>query len=326
MSRKLILIFLCLFFFVSFALLFLFGKFEFFFLQKEKDLVSPVLFKNRTLGLNQWFPQNQPAGRSGRQGVLGVFLGSPDITAEAALFLDTKSGEILYSKNIHQRLPIASLAKVMTVLVSLEQHSLQDKFSVSAEAASFEPDKMWLIANEELTLEELLYGIFLISANDAAEVLAENSSGGRETFIKLMNSKAQQLGMRDSWFVNPTGLDEDTGSSYSTVYDLALLTRYTIRNFPEIVKLSATEHVYLPITNEHQDYEMYSGINLLTTYPGVVGFKTGYTPEAGLTLITLARREGKEVLGVLLGTENRREEARELLDYSFKKSGVSILE
>lgn len=263
----------------------------------------------KVLGLNQWFPSS----------IFSNQINAPQITAKSSLFIETKTGQVLYSKNVHQRLPIASLVKVMTALVALERKDMEDKFLVSQEAVSLEPDKMLLIAGEELTLRELLDGLFLISANDAAEVLAEGTTGNREEFMHLMNSKAVQLGMKDTNFVNPTGLDEDDNNSYSTVYDLVLLTRYLIRRYPEVVDISKTEHIFLPQTEDHQDYDMYSGINLLTTYPGVVGFKTGYTPEAGLTLITLARIDGHEVLGVLLGSGDRRDEARELLDYSFKK-------
>lgn len=276
--------------------------------KKSVKLISPLNSNQKVLGINQWFPgaiNNQP--------------NSPEISAQAALFLDTKNGEIFYSKNIHQKLPIASLVKVMTVLVALEHKSMNDTFIVSQHAAQMEPDKMLLIAGEKMTLKELLDGIFLISANDAAEVIAEDTVGSREEFIKLMNDKARQLGMKDTFYANPTGLDEDSNNSFSTAYDLAILTRYLIRHFPEVVEISSTEHIYLEQTREHQDYDMYSGINLLTTYPGVVGFKTGYTPEAGLTLITLVRKDGYEIIGVLLGSGDRRDEARELLDYSFGK-------
>lgn len=278
-------------------------------LDKSSELASPLIKKEKVLGLNQWLPMVE-AQNSDLQ-----------ITAKAALFLDTK-GHNLYSKNAHTRLPIASLVKVMTALIALEHKSLTDKFTVSQKAADMEPDKMLLIAGERLTLKELLYGIFLISANDSAEVLAEGTTGDRGEFLKLMNEKSKQLGMNDTYFANPTGLDEDSNSSYSTAYDMVLLSRYLIRNYPAVVEISKTDHIYLPITDEHQSYDMYSGINLLTTYPGVVGFKTGLTPEAGYTLITLAQRGGHEVIGVLLGSEYRRDEARELLDYSFKKLGV----
>lgn len=276
--------------------------------RKYQALISPLFRNQKVLGLNQWFPQELVAS-----------INAPQITAKAAFFIDTIDGKVLYSKNIHEKLVIASLVKVMTVLVALEHKGLDEEFIVSDRAASMEPDKMLLIAQEKLTLKELLSGIFLVSANDAAEVIAERITGDREEFIKLMNDKAKQLGMNDTHFVNPTGLDEDTGSSYSTAYDLAILTRYLIKRFPEVVEISSKEHIYLPKTENHQDYDMYSGINLLTTYPGVMGFKTGFTPEAGLTLITLARKDSREVIGVLLGTEDRRNEAHELLDYSFNQ-------
>lgn len=283
----------------------LFDKFK---ASESLSLVSPLLKNQSVLGLNQWFPTE-----------VSSFADEPQISARAAFFTDTKTGTVLYSKNIHERLPIASLVKVMTALVALERKSLQDEYLVSKRAADMEPDKMLLIEGEKLTLKELLDGIFLISANDAAEVLAEGTTGDRSEFIKQMNDKAIQLGMKDTYFVNPTGLDEDSNNSYSSAYDLAVLTRYLIRRFPQVVDISSQYHIYLPRSETHQDYDMYSGINLLTTYQGVVGLKTGYTPEAGMTLITLARKEGKEVVGVLLGSEKRRDEARELLDYSFGK-------
>lgn len=277
--------------------------------KQAKELISPILNGEKVLGINQWLPQQ----------VLGSQTNAPQISANAGLFIDTKSGQVLYSKNQKQRLPIASLVKVMTVLITLEHKKMDDQFVVSQRAADMEPDKMLLIAGEKLTLKELLDGIFLVSANDAAEVLAEKATGDRAEFIKLMNDKAKQLGMNDTFYANPTGLDEDSNNSYSSAYDLAILTRYLIRHFPEVVDISKTEHILLPQTENHQDYDMYTGINLIATYPGVVGFKTGYTPEAGLTLITLARKDGHEVVGVLLGSGDRRDEARELLDYSFNK-------
>src|SRR3990172_23759 len=145
-------------------------------------LFSPVLKNQKVLGMNQWFPE-----------VVSNELNAPMISAMAAMFIDTKSGKVLYSKNIHEKLPIASLVKVMTVLVALEYKSIDDKFTVSQRAADMEPDKMLLIANEKLILKELLEGIFLVSANDAAEVIAEGTTGDRSEFVKLMNDKAEQL-------------------------------------------------------------------------------------------------------------------------------------
>lgn len=245
-----------------------------------------------------------------------------NISAKAAYFVEMNSGDVLYQKNEHLRLPAASLVKIMTMIVALENRDWKESFAVSQRASDMEPDKMLLIAGEKLSLEELLDGIILVSANDAAEVLAENTFFDREKFIKMMNQKALMLGMGDSKFINPSGLAEDGLDQFSTAYDVALMSRYAIKNFPHLVDISSTYHIYLAQSPTHQDYDMYSGINLLTTYPGVIGFKTGFTPEAGLTLVTVAKREGKMVLGVLLGSEDRRGEARELLDYSFKKLGL----
>ncbi|TSC88630.1 MAG: D-alanyl-D-alanine carboxypeptidase [Microgenomates group bacterium Gr01-1014_7] len=273
---------------------------------KPQELISPLLKQEKILGINQWLP------------FVGAGQDALQISAESAFFIDSKIGQVLFANNPKKQLPIASLVKVMTVLVALEHKKMNDSFLVSKRAAEMEPDKMLLIAGEKLSLKELLYGIFLVSANDAAEVIAEETTGDREQFIKLMNSKAKQLGMKDSFFANPTGLDEDGNNSYSSTYDLAILTRYLIRHYPEVVEISQTEHIILPVTETHQDYDMYSGINLLTTYPGIVGFKTGYTPEAGYTIVTLARKDGHEIIGVLLGSEYRRDETKELLDYSFR--------
>lgn len=289
----------------------------------QTKLVSPVLgiSKNR-LAENLWFPSEyKSASDSGE--VL------KKITAKSVFFVETQTGQVLIEKNSHEKLPIASLIKIMTVIVAMEQKNLEDIYQVSDRAASMEPDKMLLIAGEKMSLEKLLDGIFLVSANDAAEVLAEGTTGRREEFLQLMNSKAVQLGMNNSHFFNPTGLDEDSSDGrrgaypqFSTAYDVALMARYAIKKWPKLVEISSMPHIFIEASKDHQDYDLYNGINLITTYPGVVGFKTGYTPDAGLTLVTLARKEDREVLGVILGAVNRRDDAKILLDFSMKKLGI----
>ncbi len=277
----------------------------------QKQLFSPAVWEGRVLGMNLWYPGTVNRGNSL----------APDITAKAAYFVDIDSGQVLYQKNADVKLPIASLTKIMTVTVTLAHHKFSDTIQVSNFAASIEPDHMGLIPGEKLLVEELLYGVFLSSANDAAEALAENIPGGRSKFISEMNEISLQLGMNDTKFINPTGLEEDGKTQYSTALDVALMSRYLVKQYPEVTQISRTYHVYLPPTSTHQAYDLYSGINLLTTYPGVIGLKIGYTPEAGLTIVTLAKRGSHEVLGVILNSDDRRQEARELLDYSFKKLG-----
>lgn len=295
------------------------------------NLTSPTLASSRSgIADNIWFPQT-----STESAILDK--NAPDVTSQAAFFVETQTGQILYEKNIHEQLPIASLTKIMTSIIALEHKNLNDEMIVSERAANYEPDKMFLKSGERLTLQELLSGMFLVSGNDAAEVLAEdsldehsnfsltqNGEQMRTKFIDLMNIKANQLGMVKTKFINPTGLQEDNVRQYSTAYDVVLMSRYVIRKWPQVLNIASQPYVYIPRTEEHQDYEMYSGINLLTTYKGVLGLKTGYTPEAGLTLVTIARRDGYEVIGVLLGSTSRREDAKELLDYSFKKLGVKV--
>ncbi len=286
----------------------------------KTELISPVLGVSANMvSDNIWSPQESSASSD---------IDLPEITAEAAFFVEANTGVILYSKNPQLKKPIASLTKIMTAIIALEHKKFDDIFTVSKRASEMEPDEMILLEGEKLNLEELLSGIFLVSANDAAEVLAEQSTLNREVFIAEMNSKAKILGMNKTLFINPTGLEEDDITDptklrlhYSTAYDVALMSRYLISKWPKVVGISSSPHIYLPRTETHQDYELYSGINLLTTYPGVLGLKTGFTPEAGLTLVTLAKRGDSEVIGVLLGSTNRREDAQKLLDYSFKKLG-----
>lgn len=287
-------------------------------------LVSPVLGVSKIkYSDNIWFPEE--ASKSG-------YPGAPEVTAQEALFVDANSGEVLYQKNSHTKAPIASLTKIMTVILALESKSPADTFTISQTAADLEPDKMYLKPGEKLKLEELLDGIFLISANDAAEAIAENVAGTKMDFVNLMNTKAKILGMNDTEFINPTGLEEDQPGTdpeqgiriphNSTAYDVLLMSRFLVHRFPDIVKISSNPHIYLDQTDTHQAYDLTSGINLLTTYPGVLGLKTGYTPEAGLTLVTLAQRGDRQVMGVLLGATERREDAKALLDYSFQKLGI----
>ncbi|MCL4366583.1 D-alanyl-D-alanine carboxypeptidase [Patescibacteria group bacterium] len=295
-----------------FLILLFFIVYPLFTTHAQEELISPWVSGGREM-VNLWFPKQASDSTTGL---------SVNITAQSVYFIDIDSGQVLYQKNIHQRVRIASLTKIMTIIVALENHKFTDQISVSKYATQMEPDHMLLQEGEKLSLEELLDGMFLVSANDAAEAVAESVEGGRSRFIQLMNQKAQQLGMADTIFANPTGLDEDNIDEYSSAYDVALMSRYAITQFPHLLDISSQYHLYIPPTNTHQDYDLYSGINLLTTYPGVMGFKTGYTPDAGMTLVTYAQKGGHRVLGVILNSQDRRNEARALLDYSFQQLDV----
>ena len=255
--------------------------------------------------------------------VLGFFTGTgdePQLSAKSVLVYDLKNNKPVFEKNPKERLPMASLTKLMTAIIAIDHKRADGRYVVLPEALVGE-NTIGLSEGEVMSLEELLYGVFMYSANDAAETLAINTLG-RAEFIKAMNDKAKALGLTDTNFTNPTGLEGD-GNQYSTATDLLVISKYAIENYPEIRKAASTAEYYLPATSDHYEYYLYSQLNLLTTYPGVKGLKDGYTPEAGWCLITYIEYGDQKIIGIILGSENRRDEMRSLLDYSLIKLGVN---
>ena len=245
----------------------------------------------------------------------------PDVTAESAISYDLSTGQLLFAKNIRRRLPLASLTKIMTATVALQNAKIDDKFTVSKSAATVGEDSMGLTEGESLTLGELLYGLMLSSGNDAAETIAQDSRFGRDNFVYLMNKEAEDLGLTDTHFTNPTGLQGD-GNQYSSAYDLLVMSRFALEN-SDFARVASTYEYDIPATDTHKEYHLYNETNLLTSYPGVKGVKTGYTYEAGLCLVTYLDYEGHKIIAVLLNAQNRRQEMKDLLDYSLKTLGVN---
>ncbi|HSD98567.1 MAG TPA: D-alanyl-D-alanine carboxypeptidase family protein [Patescibacteria group bacterium] len=245
----------------------------------------------------------------------------PTLSAKSALVYDITDNTTLFAKDATQRLPMASLTKIMTAIVSLEHPQNPDAYTVSQKALVGE-DSMGLTTGEVLTLSDLLYGLILNSGNDAAETLAANFPGGRDKFIAAMNEKTATLGLSDTHFTNPTGLQGD-GDQYTTSRDLLIMTRYALLHFPLFRQVAATFDNTIPATNTHKAFYMENETNLISSYPGVKGVKTGYTPEAGLCLVTYLDYGGHHIIGVVLDSESRRDDMKELLDYSLKKLGVT---
>lgn len=281
---------------------------------EEQMLFSPVPdFLSRTENkqvtfLDLWLPFIGAASGDGTD--------KPQVTAKSVLMYDLTTEKAIFEKNPRDRLPMASLTKIMTAIISLENPRNDDRYVVH-EYNLVGEDSMGLSTGEILTLEELLYGLMLPSGNDASEVLASNSPLGREGFLKAMNDKAKALGLKDTQFSNPSGLQGD-GIQHTTAYDMLVITRYALENFPLFREIVAKPEYFLPETSTHSAYHLISETNLLTTYDGVKGVKTGYTPEAGLCLITYLDYEGHEIIGIILNSENRRMEMKELLDYSLR--------
>lgn len=288
------------------------------FFNKKQILYSPLpdfltSFKNQEVStLVLWTPNLKNEVKS--------TLKKPEVTASSALVYDLTTDKVTFTKNPKEKLPMASLTKITTAIIALENKRNDDKYIVKKEDLVGE-DTMGLTEGEILTLEELLYGLILHSANDSAETIASNYDGGRKNFIKAMNKKAKSLGLINTNYTNPRGLEGD-GSQYTTAYDLLVVTRFAIMNFPLFNKITSTVDYTLPYSKNHKEIYLENETNLLTSYPGVKGIKTGYTPEAGFCLVTYLDYGGHKIIGILLGSNNRRLEMKDLLDYSLRSQGI----
>ncbi len=231
-----------------------------------------------------------------------------EVSASAAVLMDMDSGRVLYERNAGNRMLIASTTKIMTALVALRDGNLADTVKVSREAAYTEGSSMYLKEGEELTLETLLYGLLLCSGNDAAVAVAEHVGGSVKGFVEQMNETAMELGMEDSSFANPNGLDD--GEHYSTAYDMALLARAAMKN-ETLVRIASTRTVTVggrTMTNHNK---------LLQFMDGCLGLKTGYTRAAGRTLVSCAERGGQRLIAVTLQDGNDWADHQSLYDYGF---------
>src|SRR2546423_4314521 len=240
----------------------------------------------------------------------------PALKARSAILLDLDTGTTLFQLDPHGRRAPASLTKVVTALVALDDLRLDQLISVPTSINQLPSDstRMGLRAGERLTVRELLYGLFLNSGNDAAITLSE-AAMPRPTFIALMNARAAAIGMSDTHFVNPIGLDDP--GHYTSAADLARASAELIRRFPEVAGMAATPSLTLPATATHHAYSLYNLNELVRKYPGATGLKTGWTGHAGGCLIATATRDGRHLMVVLLASPPIFDEAAALLDYGF---------
>lgn len=219
-----------------------------------------------------------------------------DVSAQAAILIEASSGDVIYAKNAHERLPMASTTKIMTAVVALENERLDKKIRISEKACGVEGSSIYLKPNEELTLEELLYALMLESANDAAAAIAIAVSGSIDAFAEEMNETAAKIGMNDSHFTNPHGLDDK--DHYTTAADLAKLTAYAMQNddFRRIV--STMKHT-IP-SSDGSVRVLINHNKLLRLSDDVVGVKTGFTKRSGRCLVSAAEADGVTVIAVTL--------------------------
>lgn len=235
-------------------------------------------------------------------------------SAQAAILMDRDSGRILFSKNADKEMKIASLTKIMTALVAIEQSKMDSMVTVGPNAVGVEGSSIYLKKGEKVPLENLLYGLMLRSGNDAATAIAEHVGGSVEGFVYLMNQKASFLGLQHTHFMNPHGLDQ--ADHYSSAKDLAVLTSYALKNpaFRQIVK---TQVKTLDWPNLEWDQKFYNKNKLLRLYPWADGVKTGFTKQARRTLVTSATKNGSQLVAVTLNDGNDWNDAIDMYNYGF---------
>ena len=232
----------------------------------------------------------------------------PALSAECAVLLDADTGEVLYEKNAAQQHLIASTTKIMTGYLVVRHCDPDQVVRVAPEACGVEGSSLYLKAGEELTIRELLYGLMLRSGNDAAVALAIACSGSVEAFVQLMNQTAGELGLHQTHFANPNGLDAP--DHFSTALDLARLTAAALREplFAEVVSTKETTISERSLQNHNK---------MLWRYDGADGVKTGFTKAAGRALVSSASRNGRQLIAVTLNAPDDWDDHTQLLDYGF---------
>lgn len=255
--------------------------------------------------------------------VLGVGAEGLDVPAKSALLMDVATGTVLYEKNAHEALPPASVTKIMTMLLIMEAIDsgalgYGDIVTASEAAAAKGGSQVFLKAGEQMTVSEMLKSIAVSSANDCACAMAEHLSGSESAFVEQMNRRAQELGMRDTHFVNCTGLDDgpDAASHRTSAHDIAVMSRELLARHPDITKYTT---IWMD-TIRGGAFGLSNTNKLIRFYPGATGLKTGFTSTAGYCLSATARREKLELIAVVMGCESaktRNAACKSMLDYGF---------
>ena len=251
-----------------------------------------------------------------------VFAAGPELAVPSAVLMDAATGTVLYEKNDRERLPPASVTKIMTLLLVMEaldsgRIGWDDTVVTSAAAAGKGGSQVFLEENEQMPLTDMLKSVVVSSANDCATALAEHVAGSESAFVELMNRRAAELGMKDTHFVNCTGLDDEPNAAehLTTAYDIALMSRELLRH--EQIKQYTT--IWMDTVRSGQ-FGLSNTNKLVRFYDGTTGLKTGYTSTAGYCLSASAERNGMELIAVVLhgaSSTDRFESAKALLNYGF---------
>lgn len=238
------------------------------------------------------------------------------VSAQYMCVMDSLTGRVLYEKNAYTTYSMASTTKIMTAIVALENCNPDDIATVSYNASRTEGSSLYLQEGEKIRMIDLIYGLMLRSGNDAAVVIAEHIGGSVEGFCDLMNEKAKEIGAKNSSFKNPNGLDAE--GHYTTAYDLALITRYALKN-PEFAKMCATKNKVIYTVDTNRGITVTNHNRLLNMYEGCDGVKTGYTKKTGRCLVSSATRNGFQVICVTLNAPNDWNDHSSMLDAAFNE-------
>lgn len=251
------------------------------------------------------------------------------VNAKSAILVEANTGTIIFEKNMNEKAAVASLTKMMSqllILENIEKGTLKwdEVIKVSSNASGYGGTQIYLQPGEEMTVRDLMKGISMASANDATVALAERIAGTEEAFVKMMMDKAKQLGLQNTNFVNPTGLDEE--NHYSTAYDLSIIARELMKH-EQIFEFSSLYEDYLRADTPNK-FWLVNTNKLVRFYEGADGFKTGFTDNAKYCMAVTAKRSGMRLLAIVLGedvSKVRNAETTALLDYGFNLYQVDIL-
>ena len=240
----------------------------------------------------------------------------PKLNSRAAIIFDRESKTVIYDKNINEKRAMASTTKIRTAIITLEQGNLDDVVEVSKKAANIGGSRLGLSTGDKIKLRDLLYGLLLRSGNDAAIQIALHIGGSVEGFAELMNNKAKELGLQNTHFVTPHGLDDP--NHYTTAYELALLTDYAL-DIEEFAKIVNTKQTTISINSNQMTITNTN--ELLGNLEGVNGVKTGFTNNAGRCLVTSTTRNNWQIITIVLGADTKKfrtKDSIELIEYNYK--------
>ncbi len=247
----------------------------------------------------------------------------PHITARSAILMDQRTGAILYEKDAFRQLDPASVTKMMTALLVIEHGYLSQMVTVSRTAAAVPGSSLHIVSGQKYTVRDLLYGLLMRSGNDASVALAQAEAGSVHKFVAQMNMKAQELGAFNTQFENPNGLTKP--GHFSTAYDLALIARKAM-SLPLFRQIVGTHHYVIVEDRHHHHRTLHNTNQLLESFPNATGIKTGTTDAAGKCLAASANRNGQELIAVVLNSQDRYGDAKNLLTWGFEHwSTVEVL-